>query len=523
MNLLKRITYNPFLPILIGFIFLHLFLFNINVAEWGDSYRFLRAAEFIRKGAYPQDEKRPPLFSLILSLRPDSVDQIFFGRVVVFVFSVACFVVFAKLLDYFISGGLYKALALLFFTLNPVFLYWSIRIMSDLIFSFFVLLALFLLTKWKEDLGVIKALILGLLSGLAVLTRFEGYFLFVSLLLGILFGEGISLISDISLKRLLIKAKALSMCFVAFLFIVIPDLIFRNPLGSKYLGEVSGRMYDLKMLWIYIASLLFIFGIVPAFFFVARNFKGAMDTLRKNVGIASFLFFELLVILLWPAAIPRLFMAIIPFLIILLVLSVENYFSSPKKDLWTDTFWLIVILGFYILSQYLLRLQSLISVKGIFVLVLLLQIFVGVSTIFKKLNLFIAFTVVSMFIWALAVIWVHKDIFISVKNAAEYGASNLSGRVAYNDVSSVSDWYLNYRYKNPSTFGFYYNSESKKNMEYNSLLAKNIDYLLLTNEHNTTMELDISKRPYLMEIKEFRYNVNGKEFFAKIVKFNRGN
>jgi len=128
-----------------------------------------------------------------------------------------------------------------------------------------------------------------------------------------------------------------------------------------------------------------------------------------------------------------------------------------------------------------------------------------------------------MFIWALAVIWVHKDIFISVKNAAEYGASNLSGRVAYNDVSSVSDWYLNYRYKNPSTFGFYYNSESKKNMEYNSLLAKNIDYLLLTNEHNTTMELDISKRPYLMEIKEFRYNVNGKEFFAKIVKFNRGN
>ena len=114
----------------------------------------------------------------------------------------------------------------------------------------------------------------------------------------------------------------------------------------------------------------------------------------------------------------------------------------------------------------------------------------------------------------------HKDIFISVKNAAEYVARNLEGKVAYNDVSSVSDFYLNVL-DTPKVSGFYYNTESKKNLTYEALRQTGADYFLITNEHNTTMELDLGSRPYLRPVKDFSYNVNGAEFFAKIVRFER--
>ena len=119
----------------------------------------------------------------------------------------------------------------------------------------------------------------------------------------------------------------------------------------------------------------------------------------------------------------------------------------------------------------------------------------------------------------MATIWLHKDIFISVSNGAKYAGQNLTGRIGYNDVSSVSDWYINYKYNKVDSQGFYYYTEKKSQLEYEKLKAESIDYLLITNEHNTTMELDLKSRPYLEEIKEFRYNVNGSEFFTKILKF----
>jgi hypothetical protein len=35
------------------------------------------------------------------------------------------------------------------------------------------------------------------------------------------------------------------------------------------------------------------------------------------------------------------------------------------------------------------------------------------------------------------------------------------------------------------------------------------------------MELDLDSRPYLIPVKDFSYNVNGAEFFSRIVKFER--
>lgn len=83
------------------FVVLHIALFNINAAEWGDSYRILRASEFIREGSYPNNEKRPPLYSFVLAVRPDGVDQVLWGRVIMFGLSIASFWVFYKLCGLF--------------------------------------------------------------------------------------------------------------------------------------------------------------------------------------------------------------------------------------------------------------------------------------------------------------------------------------------------------------------------------------------------------------------------------------
>ena len=127
----------------------------------------------------------------------------------------------------------------------------------------------------------------------------------------------------------------------------------------------------------------------------------------------------------------------------------------------------------------------------------------------------------SVFIWSFSTIWLHKANFIAIKNAAEYASNNLSGIVGYNDVSSVSDWYLNQWPPKRTVTGVFYSYAKKKDLDYSVLQNKGFDYLILTNEHNTDMTLDIESRPYLTQVKAFEYLINGKLFFARIIKINK--
>ena len=81
---LRSKTIFKYLPYVL-FILVHFFLLNVNTAEWGDSYRILRASEFMRDGSYPEDEKRPPLYSLVLAVRRVAVDPVSWARGFMFV------------------------------------------------------------------------------------------------------------------------------------------------------------------------------------------------------------------------------------------------------------------------------------------------------------------------------------------------------------------------------------------------------------------------------------------------------
>jgi hypothetical protein len=150
-----------------------------------------------------------------------------------------------------------------------------------------------------------------------------------------------------------------------------------------------------------------------------------------------------------------------------------------------------------------------------------LQIPLLVTIYFKNFRIFFLALLANLLVWSLSPIYLHKDSFISVKNAAEYVSKNLTGVVAYNDISSVSGWYINHDGGMGRVMGYYYNTENTKNLTFANLRAVGMDYLLITNEHNTTMTLDLNKRPYLEEMMDFRYNISGKIFFAKVIKVNK--
>jgi len=526
MTLLKRITL-PKNLIYILFISLHLFLLNINVAEWGDSYRILRASEYIRNDfTYPVNEKRPPLYSLVLSLRPGFVDPILWGRVFMLIVSVIFLYTFEKFLRLFIKDEKYINIGLLLLAFNPVFLYWSIRIYADVFFSLLVFMSLYILLskrdKKTELIPFKSSILLGIIVGLSILTRFEGYILFGSI--GLSF-----LLKDISIKSIkgiwktfLSNIKNIFGYVLSLIFVVSPWMLYRNPFVSTYFEEPTGRTYDVYMVWTYVVSLLFLFGFTSAFFFIFNNIKNLKQLLSKKVSISAFILLELVLILLWPAAIPRLFVPIIPFLVLFLSLSLKKYFEDKKNNLIVVSAFNLVLLGIYVVSQYFLKLQFLIPTKELFIVLVILQFFPILFIYKNSCKWFVYSILLSSLVWSLFIIYIHKDTFISVKNAVVYVSKNIEGVVAYNDVSSVSSWYLdNAPGRNKNLKGYFYNFEKDYLLTYASLMQQPLDYLLITNEHNITMDIDLNKRPYLTLIKEFSYNVNGKIFTSRIVKLSK--
>ena len=514
---LKTIFFNYKFVFLL-FLSLHIIFFNINTAEWGDSYRILRASEFARKGAYPSDEKRPPLFSILLSIRPAAQDQIIWGRLFMFAVSVLFYFLFTKYARMYIKDNNYALLAVLYFIFNPIIFYWSLRIMADAFFAFLALLALYWLASWRDSLDFGKLFLLGFVSSLSVLTRFEGYLLFISVVVGIYFGtEKISL-SSLRIKNLWRKLKNsilnILIYTITFIIVLSPYLISKDPLKSSYFKEPLSRSYDFTNVWVYLVSLLFIFGSLFSFFFIYKKPRPFISFFQRNISAAVFIVLELLLILWWPAAIPRLFTCTIPFLIIPLVLSIEAFVKKKENIRNKDLLILILLILIYSVSQYYLKLQFLIPVKISFIAIILLHILIIFLIKKGKYLLFNVLIVISLFFWTVQTVILHKDIYTAIKEAAEYSINNLEGVIASNDATYLYEWYLNYYSGNKEARSVYIGEKDIDGI----LKGGNIDYILVTNEDNISPRFSTSDRQDLYLIKDFRYNISGREFYARIYK-----
>ncbi len=500
------------------FITLHLFLLNINFAEWGDSYRILRASEYLRSFDYPSDEKRPPLYSLLLSIRPSVVDPIIWGKILMLLISTLTFILFTKIASEFFSNNYYKTnLASLFLALNPVFLYWSLRIYADVFFALIVLLAtLVYIKRYKRVNSYLNIFILGFITSLGIVTRFEGFILFGALGIGITFSEGFVNLTY-QIRENLGKVLSYALTVVLMIF---PYFIWRNPFTSSYLSEPSGRVFGVNEIVIFFASVAFCGGSILYFIFISQSINTIKKFLVENTFIGSYLLFILILSLLWPAAIPRLLVSAIPFGILLFVVQYTSVLEFTKKQVIIVS---SLLIGFYILVQYKYKLQFLLPSKQLMVIVILMGLLSLLAYLLRNKNLLLLSFILSMFVWSLTVVYLHKDIFKVVTLGAKFAGRGLDGVVAYNDISAVSDWYLNNDpLRNPKVSGKFLPYYKKSDASLSNLRAIGSDYLLITNEHNLSMTFDDSDKPYLEKVAEYTETVNGGSFFTKVykVKYN---
>lgn len=515
MILLKTLLKHPnnvSISIFLLFLFLHLVFFNINSAEWGDSYRILRASTYIQQGNYPEDEKRPPLYSALLATKPlESIDWVGWSRITMFVVSMVSFYVFLKLAKELLQSQNARNLALLLFSLNNVVFYWSIRIYADIFFGLLVMLGFYCFIRYKNSAKLNYLFLTGLLGGLSILTRFEGYIFVLALASGIVFRE--TKHKSGLLKKLVVFLTPLAL-------IVIPYLLYRNPFRSSYFEETQQRGLDILSVLAFLVSFLFITGFIQAFVFVRLNSVALKKTVQDHLEIILFCVLELILIFLWPAAIPRLFVPIIPFITIYLVHHITNFFSEPtslaqKKP---AIFAIILLTAFFTLIQFKLRLQFLAPQKYVFLFLVAWQVPILFAIFKRNIKLLLVFLIPQLLLLMNTTIYLHKDLYSSVQEVSQLASNKLTGRVAYNDVNSVANWYLNYDRKSEQLSGVYTNFDDKHTLTQEYLKQEQIDYLIITNEHNTELEIDLQKRPYLEKILEKKYNRGGKMFFTWLIK-----
>lgn len=490
-------------------ILIRLLLLNVNSAEWGDSYRILRASNYVRQLSYPDDEKRPPLFSALLAIRPYNIDAVVWGRIFMLGISFTTLFTFWLLCKKSLPTQNQRLLALVFLFLNPVYLYWSIRIYADVPFSLLVLLCFYIFEIWREKKeggqkpSAILLILLGLTCGLGIITRFEGYLLAVSTAIGIfLVGQ----------KQTGSKIKALVKFIFATGVIILPWLLYKNPLSSSYFEEPVGRKYDFTMFLTYLVSYLYVLGVLPAFAMMAglvkTDWKQKISTgTKKYPHIISFVMLESVLILAWPAAVPRLFVPVIPFWVILLVKSLDGLEQQTKG-------WAIVgsmvLIALYIVVQNKLRLQFLGPHTLVFSTIIILGIAGSFALIIKNRALVITSAILSMLALSASTIYLHKGVYKSIVDIARFPLREPAGKIIHNDTASIISWY------HPTSE--YKNFDNKKHLTREYLTENQIAYLIITNEFDPNLEIDLKKRPYLELVKESNYARSGKMFFTWLVK-----
>lgn len=502
------------IKLILFFVFYFIFrlaILNINSAEWGDSYRILRATSFLENLSYPKDEKRPPLYSAFLVLVPNNSDPVLGGRILmVFVSMVTVYLFYLLLnsLNYQLSEK-QKLLALILFSFNPLFVYWSMRIYADTFFLMICLLSFVVFFSCLRNPNYLKLTFLALICFFGIMTRFEGYLLISAIFLSFIF----EYFQKRDFQILIRLTYFLIIGFGLFLFAInTPWTFFKNPISSSYVDEANRRMVGLFDILGFFLHLVFILGNFFAFYFILFDRKKLFQFIQNNFILVSFLIIELLLAFAWPAAIPRLLVQIVPILIILMLIGLESFYQS-KKTYYFLIFPLAIIA--YGSGQYLIKSQFLLT-NYFFMAVLIL---ISISQVYfiwkKKFNLFEITMILGVVLWMGFFVYLHKDIY-KVLNQGVSVFSKIymqDGIIATNDVSYLTKFYFgdNLKYLRQVDFG----------IDIEKLLRdRNAKYLIVTNEHNPDMKYSPAKYPYLETIYEYREEVNGREFFVVISKVN---
>ncbi|MBU1017081.1 MAG: glycosyltransferase family 39 protein [Patescibacteria group bacterium] len=481
------------------FVVVKIVFFYLTPAEWGDSYRFLRAGEYLSHFSYPLDEKRLPLFPFILSFAfLLKVDPLVWGRMAVLVLSVLCLIFTFKLGTLLLKNTKSSFLAMVLTAFSPVFFYWTGKVYAEVLFTFLVLLSLTLYFGYK---GKHKSLLLGLMCGLAFMTRFEGFLLFLAILAGIF------------VKR---NIKNLLFYLSSFSIVSAPYFLFRfinlRNFSSAYFLEPSQFSFDFKAGIAFFASLAFLFGFIPLL--DLSSLKKFLT--KKNIGnllpILVFVVLELLLSFVWQAAIPRLFVPIIP----LLSLGLAKRITAVPKINFKNMVFYVAMWALFLLGRFYVRLPFL--VFGKLVLIPLLLSFIYALFLHFRKQSYLYLLIIAGILSSLLVAYFFKNVYKTVYQAALFGQT-LEGKIAYSDETGVTNWYLK------EGKGVFYDLDYSEEGEYKWLLENDISYIIDTNEHNEGSKIEVFKdeeyKSRFEIVKKFRSSIGTAETMSTIYKISK--
>jgi 4-amino-4-deoxy-L-arabinose transferase-like glycosyltransferase len=451
----------------------------------------IRAADYISHFSWPWDEKRWPFYSILLVPGIWLNAPVFWGRILsVFISAGTIILIYASYLKYISSNKKYALLATIFAITSSVFGYWSIRVMADPLFAFLVLLYFYyffdLYTKknFRNKEYWLSALLLAI-----TMTRLEG--LFVASATGLFF-----LIYSTKNNKFSFKLKDLwqnfKTNFSSILIFFVPQLLiyfpwtiyakvlYQGDVNNNYLDEVETFVFNLEHFRYFFTYTAFILVIPVTLYFVLYGFKRVIS--KRNlylIPIGLFILQEFLIGLIWTPSLPRIYMAIIPFMAMLLIYGIE-VFERTKIDIRKYILVNIFAVFLFIYLQYTQKLYFLGASKLLFVLIIGVNLVLMVLPLIKLSKKFFAGVLVGLNIVITSIIiYNQSSIYKSVMKGIEF-VSPLDGKTAYSDETGNTEWYLR-------SNGFYLNRKNNIDSlgeEYTLLKTNNAAYLLWTDEFN---------------------------------------
>ncbi len=450
----------PVLLVLLLVVLVRLLLLNVNLAEIGDSYNLLTAGEALKSLQYPLEEKRLPLLPLLLSLNR-VIEPLLFGRLLMLVLSTLSIIITLKLYYHLSAGKNYGWFLVLLLATQPLWSYWSLRIMTDVLFA--LLFMLFVYLTMSKTPSPRLAIYLGVVTGLAAQTRFEGFLLLAAYLLFLFIKN---------------KYRYLVYFLTPALLIVLPFFIrnwlhFGSLFYSSYAQEASQYLPDLRLIAIFITYLVFLMGPLTTWFVRLGVSQVARLKVTQILPTVIYLFLFMPLIGVWTAAVPRLFYSLVPLFALLVVLGFEQASGRGKEELKPSAvlFGLFLVLAWFLRVDFItgsfsaMVLVSFLSLLGLISLGLTANYRPWLMTVMLLSNLIVATSVISQ----------AKDRASTTWQAVQY-ASKLPGLIGYADETGVSSWYLR-------KTGRYWRDDPGFTEALNWLRDNQIKYVLLTNEH----------------------------------------
>jgi 4-amino-4-deoxy-L-arabinose transferase-like glycosyltransferase len=475
------------------YIIVRIFLINVNFAEVGDSNNFLLLGDQISKGIFPIFTNRLPFYPLLLAAGIRFLDGYLWGRILSLLFSVGSIIVLYKLAFLLFKKREIAVLTCLLTVLNPIFSYHSMCIYSEVLLLFFVLSSFYFFFRESSKYDF---LIVGFITILAVMTRFEGSILFPVFILsyGILRRWR---------KLIYYLVFTLSFFIAVLVFIYFKSGVIPNRFFEGMLLVFMPREYDLlPTFW---THLLFISGFPILIYFEIFGFSYLFGSFRKFAPLILYLGLDLFLIYKTNPAV-RYFYTIVPIFSLVIACSFVWDFMRSKFTFSIVTgvsiilfiYLALTVKPFFVFGTMFSILISLaLSLAVLLIYVLPKQ--AGARNIVKSLIIFIV--LVSLFNLSSSIIWHRRYDYYTIAQASSYVADE-DKKVAYYDETGVSAWLLR---KN----GVYFNKEISDDDQMAWLRSNDIKYAIYTDEYNENGELTVLKSDEYSDnfkpVKSFEY------------------